>query len=64
MNEGDVFILDNGLTLYQWNGKDANKYEKVKGLEMVTKINGDERGARATVNFFGAYYVLCFYCFK
>lgn len=47
MNEGDVFILDMGLKMYQWNGKDANKYEKFKGLEMMKKINDSERGGRA-----------------
>lgn len=46
MNDGDVFILDNGLTLYQWNGKNANKYEKFKGLEMVTQIKDQERRGR------------------
>src|SRR5262245_46826585 len=33
---GDVFILDMGLTLYQWNGKDSNKYERFKALELST----------------------------
>lgn len=47
---GDVFILDDGLMLYQWNGKQANKYEKVKALEVITKIN-DERGHRAKLHF-------------
>lgn len=51
MNEGDVFILDCGLKLYQWNGKNANKYEKFKALEVVNKINAEERGARAEVKF-------------
>jgi advillin len=51
LNEGDVFILDAGLNLYQWNGKEANKYEKAKGLELITKINGDERGAKAKLHF-------------
>jgi hypothetical protein len=51
MNEGDVFILDLGLTLYQWNGKEANKNEKFKGLEMVTKIKDEERGGRAQTTF-------------
>lgn len=47
MNEGDVFVLDAGLKLYQWNGKDANKYEKAKGLDFLNRINNNERGARA-----------------
>lgn len=35
LNEGDVFILDLGKKMYQWNGKQANKYEKFKALEMM-----------------------------
>jgi len=47
LNDGDVFILDLGLTIYQWNGKEANKYEKFKALELVTKIKDQERGGKA-----------------
>lgn len=49
LNQGDVFILDLGLKLFQWNGTHANKYEKVKGLDIITHINGDERGGKAEV---------------
>eukprot|EP00960_Hanusia_phi_P027631 746920-Hanusia_phi.AAC.2 len=56
--------LDDGLTLYQWNGKESNKlscplpvlnvttatrYEKAKGLDIILKIKDDERGGRAKV---------------
>lgn len=51
LNEGDVFILDAGLELYQWNGKQANKYEKFRGLELVTQIKNTERGGRPNVHF-------------
>eukprot|EP01006_Ploeotia_vitrea_P014078 TRINITY_DN3738_c0_g1_i1.p1 TRINITY_DN3738_c0_g1~~TRINITY_DN3738_c0_g1_i1.p1 ORF type:complete len:837 (-),score=586.38 TRINITY_DN3738_c0_g1_i1:115-2625(-) len=51
LNSGDVFILDLGLDLYQWNGKEANKYEKFKALEVLTRINNEERGARANLHF-------------
>jgi len=47
LNEGDVFILDKGLTIYQWNGNEANRYEKFKGLEISTKIKDQERGGKA-----------------
>jgi hypothetical protein len=53
LNEGDVFILDLGKTLFQWNGKQANKYEKFKGLEMITHIKDKERGGKATAVFLG-----------
>ncbi|CAM9268509.1 unnamed protein product [Phaeothamnion confervicola] len=51
LNKGDVFILDAGLTLYLWNGPNANKFEKAKGVEMVGRIKDDERGGRAQVIF-------------
>jgi hypothetical protein len=46
INTGDVFILDTGKKIFQWNGKTANKYEKAKALEYSTKLR-DERGAKA-----------------
>ena len=30
LSAGDVFILDMGLTIYQWNGSGANPFEKNK----------------------------------
>ena len=38
LNNGDVFILDLGLSIYIYNGPLANKYEKVKGLEVANNI--------------------------
>jgi hypothetical protein len=38
LNNGDVFILDVGLTIFIYNGPLANKYEKVKGLEVANNI--------------------------
>lgn len=51
LNQGDVFILDMGLTLYQWNGSGANKYEKFKALELITNIKNSERGGKAKLVF-------------
>ena len=48
LNTGDVFILDLGLKLFQWNGPDANKYEKAKAAEMTMKLH-NERGAKGEV---------------
>jgi len=45
LNEGDVFILDNGKdVLYQWNGRKANRIEKGKALDMLKNIKGKEKG--------------------
>ena len=30
LDSGDVFILDMGLTIYQWNGDGATMFEKNK----------------------------------
>lgn len=45
LNDGDVFILDAGLKIYQWNGKEASKQEKAKGLDVATQLR-NQRGAR------------------
>jgi hypothetical protein len=47
LNSGDVFVLDAGLKIYVFNGKDANRMEKVKGLDVAARIRDDERGGRA-----------------
>ena len=49
LNKGDVFILDMGLELFIFCGPDSNKYERAKGLTVLTQINNDSRGARATL---------------
>jgi villin 1/advillin len=49
LNSGDVFILDAGLTLYQWTGKDASRAEKAKGLDIALAIKDEERGGRAAL---------------
>jgi len=49
LNSGDVFILDLGLTLIQWNGAEANRKEKAKALDVTVAIKDDERGGKAKV---------------
>ena len=49
LNEGDVFILDLGMKLFFWPGKEANVNEKVKGMEIVFNIKNGERGAHPQV---------------
>ncbi len=34
LNSGDVFILDAGRHIFQWNGKGASRVEKTKALEV------------------------------
>jgi len=46
LNSGDVFILDQGTTLYQWNGSGANKDEKFKAMQYLNNLKS-ERGGKA-----------------
>ena len=49
LNNGDVFILDLGLTIYVWNGESAGRLEKIKGLDVARRIRDEERGGRAKI---------------
>jgi gelsolin len=48
LNSGDVFILDCGLKIYQFNGKNAGPMEKNKGAQLCRAID-DERKGQPTV---------------
>ncbi len=47
LHHRNVFIVDCGPIIYQWNGKHANKLQKAKGLELSTTIKSKERGGAA-----------------
>jgi len=49
LNSGDVFILDAGLDLYQWNGRKAGPQEKAKGAQLARAID-DERSGKPQVH--------------
>jgi len=49
LNSGDVFILDNGLEIFQWNGKASGIFEKNKGA-MLSRAVKDERAGKPKVN--------------
>ncbi|ETL43532.1 hypothetical protein F441_06171 [Phytophthora nicotianae CJ01A1] len=46
----DAYVLDAGLELYLYAGKEANRLEKSKALEFITKTR-EARGGRADVTF-------------
>jgi len=48
LNSGDVFILDNGLKLFQFQGKGSSGGEKAKSAQLARGID-DERGSKVTV---------------
>ncbi|XP_029990695.1 advillin isoform X1 [Sphaeramia orbicularis] len=48
-NLGDVFLLDIGKTIIQWNGPKCNRQEKLKGMLLAKDIRDRERGGRAEI---------------
>lgn len=48
LNNGDVFVLDAGLNIIQWNGKTASIWEKRKGGEVMRGINDSRNGKAKT----------------
>jgi hypothetical protein len=44
LNSGDVFILDAGLDIYQFNGKKAGPQEKMKGAQVSRAIDDERKG--------------------
>jgi len=49
LNHGDVFILDGGLDLFQWNGKSAGIFEKRKANEIIQGLKKDRNGRPRSV---------------
>ncbi|KAI4899083.1 hypothetical protein NFI96_022006 [Prochilodus magdalenae] len=48
-NLGDVFLLDVGKTIIQWNGPESNRQERLKGMLLAKDIRDRERGGRAEI---------------
>jgi len=44
LDSTDVFILDLGLRIIQWNGKSSNKNEKFKALQYVQDLEAQRNG--------------------
>lgn len=51
LNSGDVFILDAGMKVYQFNGSKSSTYEKIKAGQVVRAIK-DERGGKPECSMF------------
>jgi len=51
LNEGDVFIMDAGLNIYQWQGKKAGKNEIARASQLCRAFD-DERKGKPTVHVF------------
>ncbi|XP_028288226.1 villin-1 isoform X2 [Parambassis ranga] len=48
-NNGDIFLLDMGKTIVQWNGPKSNRREKLKAVLLAQDIRDRERGGRAQI---------------
>jgi gelsolin len=44
LNSGDVFVLDGGLKLWQWNGKKSGPMEKSQGATLCRAIDDERQG--------------------
>eukprot|EP00178_Gracilaria_changii_P012203 TRINITY_DN34507_c0_g1_i1.p1 TRINITY_DN34507_c0_g1~~TRINITY_DN34507_c0_g1_i1.p1 ORF type:complete len:370 (+),score=79.56 TRINITY_DN34507_c0_g1_i1:17-1126(+) len=49
LNSGDCFILDQGLTIYQWNGSASGPFERNKASQLAGGIR-DERAGKPQVH--------------
>lgn len=47
LNSDDVFILDQGTQLYQWNGTGCNKDEKFKAMQYLMNLKGERGDAKS-----------------
>ncbi|XP_076617765.1 villin-1 isoform X2 [Chaetodon auriga] len=48
-NNGDIFLLDMGKAIVQWNGPQSNTREKLKAVLLAQDIRDRERGGRAQI---------------
>ncbi|XP_035134394.2 villin-like protein isoform X6 [Callithrix jacchus] len=48
-NKGDIFLLDLGKMMIQWNGPKTSISEKARGLALTYSLRDRERGGRAQI---------------
>lgn len=49
LNSGDIFILDKGLKILQWNGSKANGQERSKAMQFTQALCSERGSAKTTV---------------
>lgn len=49
LNSNDVFILDMGRTIYQYNGTNSNKDERFKAMQFVQELESERGDAKGEV---------------
>ena len=50
INSDDVFVLDAGLKILQFNGRNANKDEQMKGAQYCAKLRSERPKAKMEVS--------------
>ncbi|XP_061432583.1 villin-1-like [Lethenteron reissneri] len=48
-NTSDVFLLDIGKVIVQWNGAGSNRMERLKGMKLAMDVRDRERGGRSQI---------------
>nr|XP_002128995.1 gelsolin [Ciona intestinalis] len=48
-NQGDIFIVEVENDLFQWNGSVSNRYERLKGCEIVNNIKNNEKAGKGKI---------------
>lgn len=51
LNEGDAFILDAGLKIWQFQGKKAGMNEKARAAQLCTALDSERRGQAKIITF-------------
>jgi len=49
LNSGDVFIIDAGMKIFQWNGSGSSGFEKAKGAEVSRALDDERKGLPAVI---------------
>lgn len=53
LNKSDVFILEDGLKIFQWNPPGANKLEKMNANVYAKQIRDNDHAGKATILILG-----------
>jgi len=51
LNEGDVFVLDGGLKIWQFQGKKAGMNEKARAAQLISAIDTERKGQAKCTTF-------------
>jgi len=49
-NQGDCFIIEIDNNIYQWNGSQCNRMEKLKACQVVNMIKNEEKAGKGKVH--------------